>query len=88
MRLVNGSASFEVFGWHATHKTAAFLVPMTFINLTTLAILVIAMRTGKRERSRFDPTDPVSVILSYDETAEHLQSMTLGGRDIPTLAKT
>jgi len=49
---------------------------MTLVNLTTFAILVIAMRTGngKKLLPYFDPTDPVSLILSNNETGEDLRS--------------
>lgn len=49
---------------------------MTLVNLTTLVILIIAMRTGKGKKllPHFDPTDPVSLILSNNETGEDLRS--------------
>jgi hypothetical protein len=84
MRTVPFSVNFKVFGWHATRQTAIFLVPMTIINLTSLVVLVVGTCTGTRNRTLLDPTDPVSVILSYDETGEHLRSA-MRGSDNPTL---
>ena len=51
MRTFNGSASFDEFGWHVTGKTAAFLVPMTLINIISLAMLVVAFiyKTSKTD---------------------------------------
>lgn len=45
---------------------------MTLVNLTSLFLLVIAIRTDNGEKllPHFDPTDPVSFILSNDETGE------------------
>jgi len=40
MRTFNGSAYFDEFGLYVTYKTALFLVPMTLINLTSLAMLI------------------------------------------------
>ena len=59
---------------------------MTIINLTSLVILA-ATYTGKRKRSPLDPTDPVDVILLYDETGEHLRAA-MQGSDDPTPLKT
>ena len=58
---------------------------MTIINLTSLVILA-ATCTGKRRKSLLDPTDPVSVILFYDETGEHLRA-TMEGSDDPILSE-
>lgn len=78
MRPVSGSATFQVFGWFVTRKTAAFLVPMTLVNLTSLVmILIVVMRVAaERDRylTRFDPTDPTSLILLHDESGRLLQS--------------
>ena len=50
MRTFNGTAYFDEFGWHVTGKTAAFLLPMTFINITSLVMLVVALlKPGNRE---------------------------------------
>lgn len=77
MRTVNGTANYEVFGWVATRKTAAYLIPVTLASLTTLVILAKAMSVGNRLLPRFDPTDPESLVYSADETGDSLKKMTL-----------
>jgi len=42
MRTFSGNASFDEFGLHVTATTAAFLVPMTVINLASLVMLFVA----------------------------------------------
>lgn len=67
IRTVYGSANYEVFGWSATRQIAAFLIPVTLVNLCTLAILVVAMSitsdAGQKRLINFDPTDPTTLIL-------------------------
>jgi hypothetical protein len=49
-----------IIGWEAGSKTAAYLIPMTVINLTSFALLVfVALH---RNFPNFDPTDVISVI--------------------------
>jgi hypothetical protein len=43
MRTFSGMAYFDEFGWYVTGKTAAFLVPMTLINATSLSMLFVAL---------------------------------------------
>jgi hypothetical protein len=76
MRPVNGFADLQLFGWSPNPKAGIYLLPITFINLTTLVILVVAMCTidkGVKLLPLFDPTDPESLILSHDETGELLR---------------
>lgn len=75
-RQVNGSADLEKFGWSSSSHNAAYLLPVTLINLTTLVILVVAMRTGTKLLPRFDPTDPESLILSHDASGIQLLTVT------------
>jgi hypothetical protein len=75
-RLVLGFADNDIFGWNCTSQTAAFLLPITLVNLTTLAILVIAMSTADKGKllPYFDPTDPESLLLSHDPSGKILLS--------------
>jgi len=79
LRTVTGTGSYVVFGWEAKAKTAAYLLLMTLVNLTSIALFVIAMSIrdqGKRLLPRFDPTDPESVILSSDPSGTLLHTST------------
>jgi len=53
MRTFNGSAYFNEFGWYVTDKTAAFLVPMTLINVISLVMLFIALFKTENRRVYF-----------------------------------
>jgi len=69
LRSIQGSIVYQTPGWLATGTTAGYLVPMTFVNLTSVILLIIAMRWhAEGKLPRFDPTDPVSVII---DQAEH-----------------
>lgn len=85
LRVVDGSADVEVFGWIANHNTAAYLIPITFINLTTLVVLIVAMRIedddGRRLLPRLDPTDPETLIFAIDTSGTVLRSMTVPPHD-------
>jgi len=76
---VKGSLDIDKFGWTSTRNNGAYLVPITLINLTTLVILVAAMRVGDKGKKllpRFDPTDAEDLILSHDQTGGDLQTAT------------
>jgi hypothetical protein len=76
---VTGTASYEVFGWEATGKTAAYLLLTTLVNLTTLVLFSVAMYIRDEEEQnlpRFDPTDPESLILSSDTSGDLLRTST------------
>lgn len=79
IRAVTGTASYEVFGWEATGKTAAYLLLTTLVNLTTLVLFSVAMYIRDEEEQnlpRFDPTDPESLILSSDTSGDLLRTST------------
>lgn len=92
MRTVGGTADYGVFGWVADGKTAAYLIPMTVANLTTLIILAIAMSIRNRGEGRlphFDPTDPESLVYSSDQSGNLLRDITADQKArIPGKAKT
>lgn len=92
MRTVGGTADYGVFGWVADGKTAAYLIPMTLANLTTLIILAIAMSIRNRGEGRlphFDPTDPESLVYSSDQSGNLLRDITADQKArIPGKAKT
>jgi len=73
MRVINGSANYEVYGWFASRHVAAYLVPATLINLTTLVILFIAAciadEDGTKRLPSFDPTNPVKLVQSSAPSA-------------------
>ena len=77
MRAVTGTTEYEVFGWKATGKTAAYLILGTLVNLTTLALFSVAMATrekGEQLLPNFDPTQPESLILSSDASGQLLRT--------------
>ena len=66
---MGGTAEYQVFGWVANAKTAVYLIPMTFVNLTSLILLGIGMSIRDKEEGclpHFDPTDPESLVYSSD----------------------
>jgi hypothetical protein len=78
-RSVSGTAEYQVFGWIAHAKTAAYLIPMTLVNLTSLILLGIGMSIRNRGEGRlphFDPTDPESLVYSSDPRGELLRDIT------------
>ena len=81
MRAISGTAEYQVFGWFAKPKIAAFLIPVTLANLTTLVILAKAMSVGNGLLLRFDPTDPESLVYFSDQTGELPKQIVLDRRD-------
>jgi hypothetical protein len=75
LRNITGSADLQKFGWSSSGHNAAYLIPITLVNLTTVIILIVAMRTGTSILPRFDPTDPESLILSHDESGIQLSTV-------------
>ena len=76
--MVLGTAEYQVFGWTADAKTAAYLIPMTLVNLTSFTILVTAMcirDRGEGRLPRFDPTDPELLLYSSDQRGELLRKI-------------
>ncbi|KAJ2936274.1 hypothetical protein H1R20_g824, partial [Candolleomyces eurysporus] len=64
-RMVEGSVDYTVMGWstQTSYVQIAFLLPMTILNLTTLVILLTAMRMGGlRYEHDFEPTDTRSLL--------------------------
>ncbi|KAF8979487.1 hypothetical protein BDQ17DRAFT_1338220 [Cyathus striatus] len=64
-RMVNGVASFEVFGWSVDNRHVGFLMPLTLVNLAALVILIIAIVVSKTVTKRFDPTDIRPLLVAY-----------------------
>lgn len=62
---MEGSVNYTVMGWsaHMSYVQVAFLLPMTIMNLSTLVILLSAMRMGGRKYEYdFEPTDTRSLL--------------------------
>ena len=57
LRTVEGSATYAVVGWFAGVDRAVFLMPMTLINLASLAIMIIVLVMAKGEAHDFDPAE-------------------------------
>ena len=77
-RTVVGTAEYQVFGWTAHAKTAAYLIPVTLVNLSSLILLGIGMSIrdrGEGRLPRFDPTDPESLVYSSDQRGELLRDI-------------
>ena len=68
---MNGSSSYEVIGWFAKPVHIGFLMPMTIINLASLAATLIAMFMARKGKCKFDPTDPRILIFAAHEPMEH-----------------
>ncbi|KDQ53385.1 hypothetical protein JAAARDRAFT_49841 [Jaapia argillacea MUCL 33604] len=63
LRQITGTVAYNVTGWKPTWQTAAYLIPSTLINLTSIILLVVAARRwGWRPLPTVDPTDSISVL--------------------------
>jgi hypothetical protein len=74
-----------MFGWFASSKTAIYMIPISFINLSILVFLVVAWcaadENGQRRLPRVDPTDPMTLMLSGDPSGQLLQAGTFPPND-------
>lgn len=57
IRTVEGNATYQVLGWSADIEQIGFLMPITLINLFSLAIIIAVLITSKGRARDFDPTD-------------------------------
>jgi hypothetical protein len=67
IRPAKGSITYEVFGWHPAPGVSqvGLLVPMTLMNLASLAICVAAMVMGRfKYRSDIEPTSTRSLLAA------------------------
>ncbi|KDQ53327.1 hypothetical protein JAAARDRAFT_39389 [Jaapia argillacea MUCL 33604] len=66
LRSINGSVSYDVTGWHMSWHNPLYLIPMTIVNLTSLAMLIAAgLFVGDwKKLPSFDPADPISVLIA------------------------
>ncbi|KDQ53312.1 hypothetical protein JAAARDRAFT_197478 [Jaapia argillacea MUCL 33604] len=66
LRDITGTVTYDIIGWHMSWHNPLFLIPMTIVNLTSLAMLVAAaFYVGeKRKLPRFDPSNPISVLIA------------------------
>ncbi|KDQ53354.1 hypothetical protein JAAARDRAFT_39409 [Jaapia argillacea MUCL 33604] len=66
LRDITGTVTYDIIGWHMTWHNPLFLIPMTIVNLTSLAMLIAAaFYVGeKRKLPRFDPSNPISVLIA------------------------
>ncbi len=62
IRTVNGSATYQTFGWYTTLEHLAYLFPLTLINL--VSCFIIAMAVYKPHISADDPTDPEKLLAA------------------------
>lgn len=78
IRLATGSADVEVFGWFVTRNTAAYLIAITLVNLTTLGLLFASVRItdedGKRLQAHVDPTDPATFVTLMENAGYTIHS--------------
>jgi len=63
-RDVTGNVTYTVTGWSVNHRNIYFLLPMTFINLATLILVIIATYLGDKILYEFDPTDARSLVFA------------------------
>jgi hypothetical protein len=63
LRDVTGWVEYPVIGWQFRRTTAAYLIPLTIVNLTSLLFFLITLFTLKMLPS-FDPTNPVSLMVA------------------------
>lgn len=47
-----------------------FLMPMTIVNLASLAILISSMRMAKKSGKKYDPTDPRPLMYAANVDSE------------------
>jgi len=66
-RNITGWVEYSVIGWQIGATTAAYLIPLTIVNLTSLLFFLITMITVKALPS-FDPTDTVELIVAASGT--------------------
>ena len=69
-RSANGTGIFDVTGWLYTKQTIALLLPATLVNLVTIILLVVTMRTGDPILYTTDPTNPRSLLVSMGKLQE------------------
>ena len=64
-RSANGTVEYYVTGWSVTGKSAAYLLTMTVVNLTSLALMLLVLyRSLGPDLPLFDPTSPISLIVA------------------------
>ncbi|KDQ53318.1 hypothetical protein JAAARDRAFT_197483 [Jaapia argillacea MUCL 33604] len=66
LRHYNGSVDLEMIGWHVSGHNLLFLIPMTIVNITSLAMLLAAaFFVGQPKKlPNFDPSNPISVLIA------------------------
>ena len=56
---------YYVTGWSVTGKSAAYLLTITLVNLTSLTLMLLVLyRSHGPELPLFDPTNPISLIVA------------------------
>ena len=67
MRELNGTMTYSVIGWYPAigYSQVGLLIPMTLMNLVSLAICLMALKMGRLGyRYNFDPTDTRSLLTA------------------------
>ncbi|KDQ53320.1 hypothetical protein JAAARDRAFT_197485 [Jaapia argillacea MUCL 33604] len=66
LRDITGKVAYNIIGWHMAWRNVFFLLPMTIVNLTSLAMFVIAaLYVGEKWKlPRFDPSNPISILIA------------------------
>ncbi|KAF9526285.1 hypothetical protein CPB83DRAFT_908542 [Crepidotus variabilis] len=74
-RTVNGTFSYETIGWEVTRENIGFLLPMTIVNIASLAVILIAICIAKPGVRQYDidPTDPNSLIMARYDLAKTIE---------------
>ena len=64
VRPVTGTVNYMAMGWSVNYESVGFLIPMTIVNLASLAVLIVAMRvSAKSGGSTFNPLKPGALLL-------------------------
>jgi len=70
-RVVNGSISYVVLGWSAVLAEVGFLMPMTFLNISALIIIIMAIVMARGDAHDYDPASVRHLLATQvDETVE------------------
>lgn len=79
-----------MYGWKFSPTSVVFLLPVLTVALVTLVCLFLAIdHIRTNPAAAFDPTDPISIILSVAKSDERLRSalQALGGEGAEVLTK-
>jgi len=72
-RKVNGSVSYMVLGWSAVHAQVGFLMPMTFLNISALIIIIMAMVVARGDAHEYDPASVRYLLATQVDDTDELE---------------